>query len=788
MSSPAAIAAAEPGMQEAAVVPGAGSPAGVVLPKLPSWGASGWQALFKQTSAGAADLTDMLTEPGGEDLQALYSAQLGGEAGASPLFKWTSDGSMMEELMKAYKDSSPGTPTFGGGAQGNSIFRDGSLMRDGSLFKDGSITSCLQAAFQAQMEEEEQQGLQEGGQAGASVTPQQAAPPSQATVEQTPANPAPFTFKAVGADTSDSPQLHVPELQLGPQLGQDLRQSPGSQLQLPGPAELGSPLGNQTESYGAVPRTVITSGAMGGDVWTRPNSRPVSPGNQRQAAYFGAAAQVVNPDGSVQSVPRIVIRTSAPMTQPEQSKQGSPPQPSQQPVVLNTAQAAFRSSSGFLIPPPVGQTPVGQLFQPADGPYNTAVQSLEQRAHSVSSQSGSYQSGHTSHESTAVNAAQSQHPAIPSVGLHQGQEQSKQQQSMAAHSQHSYQAVYQQQQQHQLPASTQAGGVVSQKPGGLVWRGIPGPTGAPGTPVAAASGPIMGAGFSGMQQQPSQQMPGRATGTAEPQSSISHGTVLLTSKPVTSSEATITGKVVSFAPEPAQEQQQNVMPSIPGVSDSAGSAKENIQDQASQQAPPPQPGRKFKRDRSSRKNSFSLPPVPPKKQASAAVEFSPATSLEFVLHGAASAPLTLEAQGFPAELAAANMRHSASAQDMVTDTSSGDLPAGAAASEALCGDKSSRSSSADVIFCADGIDFNSRAWKMMSRKEKNRASAAASRARREAYTESLEHKANKPNHSTSRADTNMDQPENGQEPTEISADKLAADETEKEDEMGDKTS
>jgi hypothetical protein len=41
----------------------------------------------------------MLTEPGGEG----NSAQLGGEAGASPLFKWTSDGSMMEELMKAYK-------------------------------------------------------------------------------------------------------------------------------------------------------------------------------------------------------------------------------------------------------------------------------------------------------------------------------------------------------------------------------------------------------------------------------------------------------------------------------------------------------------------------------------------------------------------------------------------------------------------------------------------------------------------------------------------------------------
>ena len=54
------------------------------------------------------------------------------------------------------RDSSPGTPTFGGGAQGNSLFRDGSLMRDGSLYKDGSITSCLQAAFQAQLEEEEQ--------------------------------------------------------------------------------------------------------------------------------------------------------------------------------------------------------------------------------------------------------------------------------------------------------------------------------------------------------------------------------------------------------------------------------------------------------------------------------------------------------------------------------------------------------------------------------------------------------------------------------------------------------
>jgi len=59
MSSPTAIAAAEPGMQEAAVVSGAGSPAGVVLPKLPSWGASGWQALYKQPSAGTCLCLDL---------------------------------------------------------------------------------------------------------------------------------------------------------------------------------------------------------------------------------------------------------------------------------------------------------------------------------------------------------------------------------------------------------------------------------------------------------------------------------------------------------------------------------------------------------------------------------------------------------------------------------------------------------------------------------------------------------------------------------------------------------
>ena len=167
------------------------------------------------------------------------------------------------------------------------------------------------------------------------------------------------------------------------------------------------------------------------------------------------------------------------------------------------AQAAFQSSSGFLIPPPVGH-----LFHSADGPYSSPVQTLDRTSHSVSSQSGSYQSGHTSQESAAANAAQSQHQAVPSVGVHQRQEQPKQQQNVAAQPQHSYQAVYQQQQQLQLPASTQAGGVLSQSPGGLVWRGIPGPACAPGAPVAAGSGPMISPGFSAMQQQPAEQMPG----------------------------------------------------------------------------------------------------------------------------------------------------------------------------------------------------------------------------------------------------------------------------------------
>ena len=228
----------------------------------------------------------------------------------------------------------------------------------------------------------------------------------------------------------------------------------------------------------------------------------------------------------------------------------------------------------------------------------------------------------------------------------------------------------------------------------------------------------------------SQQATSSVISTASQSLPGSHGTVVLTSHPVASSEGKATGKVVSFAAE-SQQGDDTVMPSIPSL------AKENVQDQGAQHGLPPQPGRKFKRDRSSRKNSFSLPPVPPKKQASAAIEFSPASSLEFALQGAASAPTPAE-EAFPAALAALGMPHSASCQDMATgfETSAGAV----AASSTGSGGKSSRSSSTDVIFCADGIDFNSRAWKNMTRKEKNRASAAASRARREAYTESLEDK------------------------------------------------
>lgn len=53
MSFSLADPAAESGMQEVAVVSGAGSPANAPLPKLPSWSATGWQTLLKQPSAGA---------------------------------------------------------------------------------------------------------------------------------------------------------------------------------------------------------------------------------------------------------------------------------------------------------------------------------------------------------------------------------------------------------------------------------------------------------------------------------------------------------------------------------------------------------------------------------------------------------------------------------------------------------------------------------------------------------------------------------------------------------------
>ena len=278
------------------------------------------------------------------------------------------------------------------------------------------------------------------------------APLPESAVEQSPADPPPFTFTAVGADTNDSPQLHVPELQLGPQLGQqavqDVRQPTGPhsqaeaesksfsgqalrhgqrqnsaqthhqqqqpqlqhqppqlhqqpqmqqhaacqgfatvpsqaapsnagqvQLQMPlwlqqppqyqhtsqamqqpyqlpynvsqqqppqlqqlqgmvlpaqsarsSPSYVGTP-GNQPASaaatlggsathygypnlpgtaavhmrhgdqagpYGALPRTVITSGAMGSSTWSRPNSRPVSPGLQAQVGMSVKPAQLLN--------------------------------------------------------------------------------------------------------------------------------------------------------------------------------------------------------------------------------------------------------------------------------------------------------------------------------------------------------------------------------------------------------------------------------------------------------------------------------------------------------------
>ena len=71
---------------------------------------------------------------------------------------------------------------------------------------------------------------------------------------------------------------------------------------------------------------------------------------------------------------------------------------------------------------------------------------------------------------------------------------------------------------------------------------------------------------------------------------------------------------------------------------------------------------------------------------------------------------------------------------------SGNFPDVPAAAVRSSGSHSS-DKSADLVMTAEcTIDFTSAAWKSMSRQEKNRASAAASRARREAYTQSLEDK------------------------------------------------
>lgn len=47
--------------------------------------------ISRMVLAGGINFADLLAEP------------TEGDAGASPLFKWTSDGSMMEEVMKIYK-------------------------------------------------------------------------------------------------------------------------------------------------------------------------------------------------------------------------------------------------------------------------------------------------------------------------------------------------------------------------------------------------------------------------------------------------------------------------------------------------------------------------------------------------------------------------------------------------------------------------------------------------------------------------------------------------------------
>ena len=115
--------------------------------------------------------------------------------------------------------------------------------------------------------------------------PQQAYTPAQQQQQQSQLQPQ-GTVQAVQFASSNSSHVGTPAEQ-PTAVASNTYAPPPSQYaypQLPGPAEPGMPLGTQTESHGAVPRTVITSGAMGGDAWSRPNSRAVSPGNQRQVS------------------------------------------------------------------------------------------------------------------------------------------------------------------------------------------------------------------------------------------------------------------------------------------------------------------------------------------------------------------------------------------------------------------------------------------------------------------------------------------------------------------------
>ena len=177
------------------------------------------------------------------------------------------------------------------------------------------------------------------------------------------------------------------------------------------------------------------------------------------------------------------------------------------------AQAVFRASSGFPIPP-VAQS------QAADEAYNDPAHVLEQRSRSdSSSQASAYQQapngtasaqfpshaaflpthqhpGHGSQQGAAANTAQGQHQAAPTAGF--------QPQGGVTQPQHSAQAGYQLQQ----PAHSQAGSQQSLGSSGSVWKGTPGPAFHPGAVQAVGSGPMMRAELPGVPQQPAQQMTG----------------------------------------------------------------------------------------------------------------------------------------------------------------------------------------------------------------------------------------------------------------------------------------